>query len=77
MKNKKFSLKKIEALKIRMQNLPLKDDMKNREETIRILYSSFNQALKKGYSLKELRALFVEEGIYITLYLFKKQSEDR
>lgn len=77
MKNKKFSLKKIEALKIRMQNLPLKDDMKNREETIRILYSSFNQALKKGYSLKELRALFVEEGIHIPLYLFKKQSEDR
>lgn len=77
MKNEKFSLKKIEALKNKMQNLPLKDDMKSREETIKILSSSFNKALKKGYSIKELRALFKQEGISIPLSLFIRQAEDK
>lgn len=70
----KISLKKIEALKKRLQKLPLKDDGKSREEAVEILEASFQNALKKGYSLKELRTLFAEEGVALPLTLLKKRS---
>lgn len=69
----KIPLKKIEALKKRLQKLPLKDDVKSREEAVKILEASFQDALKKGYSLKELRTLFAEEGVALPLSLLKKR----
>lgn len=69
----KIPLKKIEALKKRLQKLPLKDDVKSREEAVEILEASFQDALKKGYTLKELRSLFAEEGVALPLSLLKKQ----
>lgn len=70
----KIPLKKIEALKKRLQKLPLKDDVKSREEAVEILEMSFQEALKKGYSLKELRTLFAEEGVALPLSLLKKRT---
>ncbi len=70
----KISLKKIETLKKRLQKLPLKDEMKSREEAVKILEVPFQNALKKGYSLKELRTLFVEEGVALPLSLLKKRT---
>lgn len=70
----KIPLKKIEALKKRLQKLPLKDDVKSREETVEILEMSFQEALKKGYSLKELRTMFAEEGVALPLSLLKKRT---
>ena len=67
-----ISLKKIEALKKRLQKLPLRDEIKSREEAVEILEPSFQGALKKGYTLKELRALFAEEGVFLPLSLLKK-----
>lgn len=68
-----ISLKKIESLKKRLQKLPLKEEVRSREEAIEFLEASFQEALKKGYSLKELRALFVEEGVVLPLSLLKKR----
>lgn len=70
----KIPLKKIVALKKRLQKLPLKEDVKSREETVEILEASFQDALKKGYTLKELRALFAEEGVPLPLSLLKKRT---
>ena len=70
----KIPLKKIEALKKRLQKLPVKDDVKSREEAVQILEMSFQEALKKGYSLKELRAMFAEEGVALPLSLMKKRT---
>ena len=69
-----ISLKKIEALKKRLQKLPLKDDVKSREEAVEILEASFQDARRKGYTLKELRALFAEEGVPLPLSLLKKRT---
>ena len=73
-KQANMSLKKIEALKKRLQKLPLKEDVKSREEAAQILETSFQNALKKGYTLKELRALFVEEGVALPLSLLKRRT---
>lgn len=72
----KIPLKKIEALKKRLQKLPLKDDVKSREEAVELLETSFQDALKKGYTLKELRSLFAEEGVALPLSLLKKRSPE-
>ena len=68
----KIPLKKIEALKKRLQKLPLKDDVKSREEAVEILEASFHDTLQRGYTLKELRAMFAEEGVALPLSLLKK-----
>ena len=72
-----ISLKKIEALKKRLQKLPLRDEIKSREEAVEILEPSFQGALKKGYTLKELRALFAEEGVFLPLSLLKKRVPEK
>lgn len=73
-KQTNISLKKIEALKKWLQKLPLKDDVKSREEAVEILEASFQNTLKKGYTLKELRALFAKEGVALPLSLLKKRT---
>ena len=73
-KQASISLKKIENLKKRLQKLPLKDDLKSREEAAEILEASFQGALQKGYTLKELRVLFAEEGVALPLSLLKKRT---
>lgn len=70
----KNPFEKIEALKKRLQKLPLKENVKSREEAVEILETSFQDALRKGYTLKELRALFTEEGVVLPLSLLKKRS---
>lgn len=70
----KIPLKKIEALKKRLQKLPLKEDVKSRDEAVEILETSFQDALRKGYTLKELRTLFTEEGVALPLSLLKKRT---
>ncbi len=76
MKHIKISLKKIENLKKRLEKLPLKDDVKSREEAVEILEASFQDALKKGYTLKELRIIFAEEGVALPLSLLKKRPQN-
>jgi len=73
-KQANISLKNIEALKKRLQKLPMKDALKSREEAVEILEASFQDALQKGYTRKELRALFAEEGVALPLSLLKKPT---
>jgi hypothetical protein len=63
----KIPLKKIMALKKRLQNLPPKDTGKTREEAMEMLAEVFQSALRKGYSLQELRGITTEEGVTLAL----------
>jgi hypothetical protein len=63
----KIPLEKIMALKKRLQNLPPKDTGKTRDEAMEILAPVFQHALRKGYSLKELRGMSTEEGVFVAL----------
>lgn len=63
----KIPLEKIMALKKRLHNLPPKDTGKTRDEAMEILAPVFQNALRKGYSLKELRGMSTEEGVFVAL----------
>ncbi len=63
----KISLEKISALKKRLQKLTAKDTGKSREEALEMLAEYFQNALRKRYSLKELRQISREEGVTVTL----------
>jgi hypothetical protein len=63
----KIPLEKIMALKKRLHNLPPKDTGKTREEAMEMLAEVFQSALRKGYSLQELRGITTEEGVTLAL----------
>ena len=74
----KIPLEKIVALKKRLHNLPQKDTGKTRDEAMEILAPVFQSALRKGYSLKELRGMTTEEGVTLALSaLAEKKSGER
>ena len=71
----KIPMEKIMAVKKKLQKLPLKETGKTREEALEILAGDFQEALKKGYSLKEIREILGEEGV--TLALGKVEEKAR
>lgn len=75
-KKAKIPLQKIETLKKRLQKLPIKNTAKSREEAVEVLASSFQDALEKGYTPKELRSIFAEEGVALPLSLLRKHVEE-
>lgn len=70
----KIPMEKIMAVKKKLQKLPKKDTGKTREETLEILAGDFQEALKKGYSLKEIREILGEEGVTLALAKTMQQS---
>ena len=55
------------AVKKKLQKLPPKDTGKTREEALEMLAGDFQEALKKGYSLKEIREILGVEGVTLAL----------
>ena len=51
----KIPMEKIMAVKKKLQKLPVKETGKTREEALEMLAEDFQEALKKGYSVKEIR----------------------
>ena len=63
----KIPMEKILVIQKRLQKLPTRDTGKTREEALEILAGDFQEALKKGYSVKEIREILGEEGITLAL----------
>ena len=63
----KIPMEKILVIQKRLQKLPTKDTGKTREEALEILAGDFQEALKKGYSVKEIREILGEEGVTLAL----------
>jgi hypothetical protein len=61
----------IEAVKKKLRKLPEKNPGKSVKETVEILAADFQNTLKKGYSLKELRGFLAEKKLVIPLALIK------
>ena len=59
----KIPMEKILVIQKRLQKLPARETGKTREEALEILAGDFQEALKKGYSVKEIREILGEEGI--------------
>jgi hypothetical protein len=72
----KIPMEKILTLKKRLQRLPAKDTGKSREEAAELLAAEYREALDKGYSSKELRAVFMEEGVTVSAELLKRKIAD-
>ena len=51
----------------KLQKLPTKETGKTREEALEMLAGDFQEALKKGYSVKEIREILGEEGVTLAL----------
>ena len=63
----RIPMEKIMAVKKKLQKLPTKETGKTREEALEILEGDFQEALKKGYSVKEIREILGEEGVTLAL----------
>ena len=63
----RIPMEKIMVVKKKLQKLPAKETGKTREEALEILAGDFQEALKKGYSVKEIREILGEEGITLAL----------
>lgn len=63
----KIPMEKIMTVKKKLQKLPAKETGKTREEVLEMLAGDFQEALKKGYSIKEIREILGEEGITLAL----------
>ena len=63
----RIPMEKIMAVKKKLQKLPAKETGKTREEALEILAGDFQEALKKGYSVKEIREILGEEGVRLAL----------
>ena len=63
----KIPMEKILVIQKTLQKLPTKDTGKTREEALEILAGDFQEALKKGYSVKEIREILGEEGVTLAL----------
>lgn len=62
----------IQRAKELLQALPKNEVRKTRQEASKILENDFRNALKKGYSTKELCALLKNESIIIPAYLIEE-----
>ena len=78
---RKYSEEQIAALKKRLAALEEKDSGKTREEVVKDLEKSFRAAMRKGYSLKEISELCLQEEIFIPIfrnaYSCKKEKKRR
>ena len=66
----KIPMEKILVIQKRLQKLPARETGKTREEALEILAGDFQEALKKGYSVKEIREILGEEGVTLALKHF-------
>jgi hypothetical protein len=67
----KIPLETIEAVKKKLRKLPEKNPGKSVKEALELLAADFQNTLKKGYSVKELRGFLVEEKLVIPFGLIK------
>lgn len=58
-----------------LSQLPVKDEHCTREEAAALLEKDFRRAFKKGYTPKELCAMFKKEGIIIPAQLVARYQE--
>lgn len=59
-----------------ISDLPVKDESCSREEAAALLEKDLKRAFKKGYSPKEICALFKKEGIIIARHLVEKYLDE-
>ena len=73
----KIRPKQIKKAQRLISSLPVKDEGCSREEAAALLEKDLKRAFKKGYSPKEICALFKKEGIIIARHVIEKyQDED-
>lgn len=60
-----------------LNELPVRDNKKTREEAAGLLEKDFRKAFKKGYSPKELSLILKNAGIIIPAYLMEKFLKEK
>ncbi len=70
--NATIRMEQLTKAKKLLMNLPKKKDGKTRPDAAKFLEKAFRNALKKGYSPKELSQLLKNESIIIPAYLIQK-----
>ncbi len=70
--NATIRMEQLTKAKKLLMNLPKKKDGKTRPDAAKFLEKAFRNALKKGYSPKELSQLLKNENIIIPAYLIQK-----
>ena len=71
----KITLEQIEAARKTLQELPVKELGKSKEDAAYSLMKDIQTALKKGYSIKELSNSFKQGGILISASIIKRSLE--
>lgn len=72
----KIRPKQIKKAQRIISSLPVKDEGCSREEAAALLEKDLKRAFKKGYSPKEICALFKKEGIIIARHVIEKYQDE-
>ena len=74
-KPKKIALEKLLAVQKRIRAMPVKDNSKEPGEALEMLAEDVRNMLEKGYSLKEVRGIFIEEDVPLTTFMLRRHLE--
>lgn len=76
-KNATLRPEQIKKARKLLNELPVRDNKKTREEAAGLLEKDFRKAFKKGYSPKELSLILKNAGIIIPAYLMEKFLKEK
>ena len=63
---KKISLETVEKITKKLKGLPVKDNSKTRQEAVAIWAKEILQALERGYSLRDIADMLLEDDVKIS-----------
>ena len=75
---RRYTMEQIEAARKKLRSLPVKEVRKTRGEVAEILVNDIRKAMRQGYTLRDIRDLLADAGIFVPLTklqaLFDKAS---
>lgn len=64
---RRYTMERIEAVRKKLRNLPVKDVGKTRAEVAEFLVNDIKKAMRQGYTLRDIRDLLAEAGVLVPL----------
>lgn len=74
-KVRRYTIEQVEAARKKLRSLPVKEAGKTRTEVATFLESDIKQAVRRGYTLRDIRDLLAEVGVTVPLTRLKALFE--
>lgn len=64
---RRYTLEQIEAARKKLRNLPVKEAGKTRGEVAEFMVNDIKKAMRRGYTLRDIRDLLADAGVSVPL----------